>query len=139
MAKFICITQHAHLQSVRGPKGINYETLRGLPFVVTEKEDIAYFEKNKRFEKIGLAQAVARMIQKKTVIAPQTISQSEEMDMFLTKAGINEKSKEMIKKLHGSVGQLQAENVAGNRFDIIPRRQASKLIKSIEEIDDNPE
>ena len=54
MAKFIFETLENSSTVYRGPSGTNYDIMRGQPFKVENKQDVKFFEENKRFKKAGI-------------------------------------------------------------------------------------
>lgn len=51
--QFVLVTQTATVQSVKGPSGLGYTSLKGKPFNVLIKEDQKFFEDSPRFSKPG--------------------------------------------------------------------------------------
>jgi len=60
MAKFEFVTNKSSMASYNGPSGTTYVINLGLPFCVKNKKDIAFFEKNYRFKKVGVMEALLK-------------------------------------------------------------------------------
>jgi len=58
MAKFEFVTNKSSMAFYNGPSGTTYVINLGLPFLVKNKKDIAFFEKNYRFKKVGVVQSL---------------------------------------------------------------------------------
>jgi len=135
MTQFICNTQHASIQLFTAPSGMNYTSLKGLPFNVSNKKDAQHFSDNYRFDKVGVVQRVVQAIAPRTVKPSATEEQEGDLDKFMSEMKMSDKSKETVKKLYASVPNLYAEFVAGATFPVIPKKHAKELKDALEEYD----
>lgn len=137
MVWYRCKTQERHLQMFRGPSGLNYQSTRGLSFVVTDKRDVDYFDSQVdkgRFDKVG---AFEKLLTTET-------SPSTGEDAFyeeLVALGVSKTDSKKLSSQYGSMPVLRDDVIAcyaaGTELENISNRSMTTLIKALVEDDDS--
>ena len=119
VTKFRFLSQFSRLANYTGPSGMNYIINIGIPFIVKDKADIAFFESNKRFKKVTILS--------KEPEKPKDLD--EQLKEYLEGIqGISEKTVEEVVKQYISKDNLVDELQQGYKMvKSIPNTHAEKI------------
>lgn len=119
--KFVCVTQMDGSNVYTGPSGTQYTSYLGESFNVENSDDIAFFEKNKRFEVEGL-------FKKPKVQKPRVSDLAEE----LKDLGLSNKSMDTLVSAYETLEILRSQVLSGNDLTgDISKTDAEKVRKFI--------
>lgn len=125
--KFVCVTQSDGIATFTGASGIQYTSYLNSSFSVENADDIAFFEKNKRFEVEGFL--------KKPKAQPVKVSTLAD---DLKELALSKKSLDTLTASYETLEIVRAQVLAGNDLTgDISKTDAEKVRKFIIPNDDN--
>lgn len=120
MAEFVFMTMSDRTTTYDGPSGERYVININMPFKVTNKDDIEFFDKNPRFQKVGV-------FTKKPEPEP---TDDEKLRIELSKVkGLTKKTIEKVVDFYRSKSNLTFEIEQGYKLDSSISKRQAKLIE----------
>lgn len=128
MEKFMCVSQNQRMLNFNGPSGITYYSFANKYFDVHNKDDIDFFNKNKRFEKKSFLETLNITEKPKSEYKEHDVDLKE----YLESLGLSKSSINKVMHVYNTKKQLLDDGEQGFKFEnILPKAQAMKLYNAL--------